>query len=294
MKEYVEAFAAGVKERIINPLSLAFLLSWPIWNYKFILVFFSEMKPYVKFQYISDQVYPDTWTAFLHTLLGPVLTSTVYVCIYPFIIYGVMLITNWHGKRLELLRQRSFDETPLSEERARAIRRETYEQLKNADSEVENKREQIRNLKLENTKLEERLSTLESEKGTLEDSFKTLQFRFDRLAEEKSTLEGEVETARIFSRAVDSDNSDLQSKVAALQIHNQELLTTIEKNKEQIQHLNDSYKESIANARTHAFAKGVSQKLEEHQANIKNKDDRIMDLISENKRLKEENSSLGG
>lgn len=230
VKEYVEAFAAGVKERIINPLSLAFLLSWPVWNYKFILVFFSEMKPYVKFQYISGQVYPDAWTAFLHTLLGPVLTSAVYVCIYPFIIYGVMLITNWHGKRLELLRQRSFDETPLSEERARAVRREAYEQLKNAESEMEVKREQVKSLKLENTRLEGRLSSLENEKESLENDFKILQFKFDSLVKENSTLNGQVDAGRRYGEAVYNDYSELQKRVSDLQLHNEELLNTIKQN----------------------------------------------------------------
>lgn len=165
MKAYIESFTSHVRDRVFSPLSFAFIVSWLVWNYKFILVFFSDMKPYVKFSYISGQVYPDVLSAFLIGFAVPLATSLVYVGLYPFVTYGVMIVTNWHSNRIERLRITNEGEAIMSVESAKAFRREQSDRIKNIENELDESIEHVRRLKGEVKKSDEKIVELMQDKS---------------------------------------------------------------------------------------------------------------------------------
>jgi hypothetical protein len=165
VKDYFDSFSSHLKDRFFSPLSFAFLVSWLVWNYKFVLVFFSDMKPYVKFSYISGQVYPDLFTSLFVGLLGPLITSLFYVIVYPFITHLIMGVTNWHARRIEIRRQESENETPMSEESARAFRKEQYERVNKLERSLDDNIELVRGLKGAAIQAESKIIDLMQEKS---------------------------------------------------------------------------------------------------------------------------------
>lgn len=167
MKEHIELISSHLRERLSNPLMASFLLSWPVWNYKFILVFFSDMKPYVKFSYISGQVYPDVWHGLMFGLFGPVVTACFYVGVYPFVVHAAEFVSSWHRMRLENQRIKHNNETPLSEERAKELWQEFRKSVKSYEKEIDDSAARIKNLKADLAAYEQRLAEASSAEHNL-------------------------------------------------------------------------------------------------------------------------------
>lgn len=223
MKEYIDEFSAHLKGRISSPLGKAFLLSWPVWNYKFVLVFFSDMKPYVKFSYISGQVYPDAFHALLLALGGPITTSILYVCLYPFAVQAAMVVTNWHGNRIEKLRQQGANEKPMSEESAKRFRQEQAQMLESLQEKLDDKKEQLRKSQEQESKLESRIIDAELDLASSVKDLSVVKGQYDAevLAKEKLVnqfegLEALHEITNEGLKNLQQNNAELEHQISSL------------------------------------------------------------------------------
>jgi hypothetical protein len=91
LKDIWASIVVGSKERTTNPLTVAFLLSWATWNYKFFVVLTgdgttSERLAAIKTMYPSG----DPYTYAGGALLYPLGTALLYVFVYPFFSQGVI------------------------------------------------------------------------------------------------------------------------------------------------------------------------------------------------------------
>lgn len=77
-----------------------------------------------------------------------------------------MAITNWHAQRIEKLRQKNEGETPMSEESARAFRKEQNERIKTVEHDLDESVERVRVLKGEALLSENKIIELIQEKNT--------------------------------------------------------------------------------------------------------------------------------
>ncbi|MDZ4190746.1 hypothetical protein OF113_14060 [Ectopseudomonas chengduensis] len=209
MKDILDAAVDQFRERLSSPLMASFLISWPIWNYKFVLVFFSDMKPYVKFSYISNQVYPDLLHGLFYGLAGPLLTACFYVGIYPFIVYCSEFVSNWHRLRLERQRIKNNDETPLSEERARELWQDFRASTKALEKEIEEGSVRIRNYKAEVAAFDQKLADASNAEHELR-----VQLAKLKLADEDSL--------RKYKSAAE-DNQKLRDMLSREELHRSEL-----------------------------------------------------------------------
>lgn len=90
---------ASLVDRVRNPLLTGFVLSWCVFNYKLLVVLFTEEHYTKKFDFIEHVLYSDADANLWLLLLGPSLFSVVYVFVLP----GVALLSTWASSTYERL-----------------------------------------------------------------------------------------------------------------------------------------------------------------------------------------------
>lgn len=147
--EIAKTVRSQLYERVISPLSGAFLLSWCIWNYQFLLVLLSDMSATDKIQYIHNSLYPYLWPSLAKGLIFPALTTLGLIFLYPIPAQHVYEYARKQQRRLKEIRQRVDDETPLTREEAREIRRSSLDQSVEYEKEIARQAADIARLKQE-------------------------------------------------------------------------------------------------------------------------------------------------
>ncbi|KAF1072683.1 MAG: hypothetical protein GAK45_00118 [Pseudomonas citronellolis] len=135
MGDFFESLKNSISERLSSPLMGAYFISWCAFNYKFIVVLFSDMKPYVKFGFIGDHIYTGP-LAYLYSFGAPVLATLVYLFILPF---GNELVVRFNYYRANAMRQfraSKSGEALLSAEEVKQITDKYTDELKSRDAEV--------------------------------------------------------------------------------------------------------------------------------------------------------------
>lgn len=131
--DIINTVKATLYERISNPLISTFIVSWLIWNYKFILVFFSSsLNTIQKIDYIKSDIFHFTLSPFftlsnastiLVALVAPILTSLFYLyVIYPRWGKRVYETHKEHIKEYIDIKVKIDGETSMSEEDVRALK----------------------------------------------------------------------------------------------------------------------------------------------------------------------------
>lgn len=91
-------------------------MSWCLWNWKFLVVLFSDASISQTFNMIESISFPDVKSIFIFGVACPLITSLIYIFLYPFparFVYGYTL--NQNRKNNEL-RQSISKETLLTQE----------------------------------------------------------------------------------------------------------------------------------------------------------------------------------
>lgn len=83
LKDIWATLVAGVRDRTTNPLTLSFLVSWSLWNYKFFVILFEDTDSGARLRAIAT-MYPHESATYLgEALLYPLISALAYVFIYP-------------------------------------------------------------------------------------------------------------------------------------------------------------------------------------------------------------------
>ncbi|MES9946761.1 MAG: hypothetical protein ABW080_17545 [Candidatus Thiodiazotropha sp.] len=147
LDELTKSIKANLYERAVSPLFGTFVVSWVIWNYKFLFVLGSSMEVQEKFEYIEYFIYTDALACLLYFLIYPLITTTAFIFLYPY--PSKYVYEYWHRRQKELkeIKQKIDDETPLTVEESRAIRRELLKLESEYDEEITRKESEINKLK---------------------------------------------------------------------------------------------------------------------------------------------------
>ncbi len=159
-----KSIKAQLYERVSSPLLASFCLSWVAWNYRFVMVIVSSVPFVEKISYIDTHIFPTNQQVLLQGSLYPLLTALFLIFAYP--IPAKYVYEYWRKRQRELkeIQQRIDDETPLSREEAREIRREALKTSLDYDKEVQSKSAEIARLK----ELIEELQQVAQSKPTLQ------------------------------------------------------------------------------------------------------------------------------
>lgn len=123
MNDIIKTIKAQLYDRVFNPLSSTLTISWCLWNWKFILVVFSNMQVNEKFDYINSVIYPNFETILKFNIGYPLLTTLFVIFIYP---YPARFVYEYWRRQQQIIkgiRQRIEDEEPLTKEEARELRK---------------------------------------------------------------------------------------------------------------------------------------------------------------------------
>ncbi len=190
-------------DRITSPLFGSFAISWSVWNYKLIVVLLSSMKAPEKLTYIEKYIYTDPATIWYQGMSYPLMTSVAFIIFYPFPAKIIYEYWQLQQKSLKTIKQKIEDETPLTQEESRKLRRDIINIVIEHDKEISKRNHEIEKL---NTELEEiKINNAESTK-TIEMSEKeieALKVKLSDLGEPKSLDEFYSEEG---VKPVDSDD----------------------------------------------------------------------------------------
>lgn len=187
-----DSIKAKLYDFAYTPFMSSFIISWIILNHKYLLIYFGDEKLADKIKLLDEHIFKtmplvgyDWWT---YQFWYPLAIALFYVFIYP----GFALIfyntTLWYNKKSMAIKQRIEDETPITQERARELKREHYkladerdqalDRLKEREKEyaeiLQPLRSEIAVLKAENESLKKSLETLPAitaERDELKDQF---------------------------------------------------------------------------------------------------------------------------
>jgi predicted DNA-binding transcriptional regulator len=137
-------------ERATSPLMGSFLISWAVWNYKFIVILFSSATVLRTFELIHLVAFPDVASILTRGLLFPAFTAAAYIFVYPYPAKFVFEFSRRRQKEISDIKRKIEDETPLTIEESRRLRlsvlrleEEFSQQLARKDAELESLRERI-------------------------------------------------------------------------------------------------------------------------------------------------------
>ncbi|MFQ3230867.1 hypothetical protein [Reinekea sp.] len=148
-KEILTSVRAQLYERAVSPLMGSFVISWLLWNYKIILVLFSDLDLHETIKYIEITLYP-TWNDFLPTgVLFPLISALAYIFIYPYPARWVFRFTQTQQTINSNLKKEIEGKTLLTEDEARKLRLKINELEREFESIIEEKNQEISDLKTE-------------------------------------------------------------------------------------------------------------------------------------------------
>ena len=158
--EIVKSAKAQLSERIASPLIGSFVISWCLWNYKFLVILFSAASVSQTFTLVDTLVFPTTWSLILNGVLLPAATTFAYIFAYPYPAKYVYEFNRRRQKEINEVRQRVEDETLLTIEESRKMRAEALQTEKAHQEIVDRLNDEISRLKLEMTNEQPETSTL--------------------------------------------------------------------------------------------------------------------------------------
>lgn len=128
------ALSDAIKERIINPLTGAFAISWPIVNYKMVLIILSGRSVEEKIYYIDSILYPDLNEKLFYMIVIPFFSAIFYTTLYQIPVLGINLFIALTKKYYKILSVKIEEGTPITiKEKNELQEKLRYYQLKNEE-----------------------------------------------------------------------------------------------------------------------------------------------------------------
>jgi hypothetical protein len=173
VEELIKSIKAYLYERSTSPLLGSFVLAWFVWNYRFMLIVFSDSMVDVKFGAI-DRLFevPDALMfgyripipgEIVHGLVAPAVLSAFYLYGYPLLAKPVYAYSLARQKELREAKQAVENERLLSVKDSRALYQKVAQLELALDQESETYRKEVANLSSVIAELEAKLAASKHE-----------------------------------------------------------------------------------------------------------------------------------
>ncbi|BBS11604.1 hypothetical protein WP5W18C01_16980 [Klebsiella aerogenes] len=209
----VDPLKDEVKYRARNNFFGSFIVSWFFWNWDRVAYFIFSADPILIRILTAKNLFPleqgQHWYIFWHShsLVWPLLTASVFVLLYPVLMFVIAWIHEGVVKQIAILNERkesdrlkrNSDLVKLAEsnEGARAEVKASYERKIAEDTEAAVKaRLNISEMSKFHSRIETEIKTLGLERDGILASIKSLQERKDSLAEELIVINSEYEPVK--------------------------------------------------------------------------------------------------
>lgn len=145
LDDLTKEIKAQLYERVKSPLFGAFAFSWVGWNYRGLLATVSDM-PFKDRMDFLDSLYPTAMEWLWHCLGGPLLTAVGLLVIYPWPARWIYSYWAKQQKKLKQVQQSIEDETPLTQEEARALRKTSLAQAAELEADIAKQSQLVKEL----------------------------------------------------------------------------------------------------------------------------------------------------
>ena len=168
---------AQLYDRARSPLTGSFAISWVAWNFKPLVVLFSDETLSSKFN-IWGTYYSSSTDSILFGFAYPLLSASLYILLYPY--PARWAYRYWHTQHKELKKAQQLieDETPLTQEEARALRVTSIQEMTKMQEELGASATTNRELTNRNKELLEQLAELQK-------SHSQMKFELDQISLDK-------------------------------------------------------------------------------------------------------------
>lgn len=126
LQDLLDAARNQAAERLASPILGSFAVSWCIWNYKFLVILFSDATVTQTFALIKSESFPDISSVLLYGVFFPLLTAAAYIFAYPYPARFVYGFTRRRQKEVLELKRAIEEETPLTIEESRLLRSDAH------------------------------------------------------------------------------------------------------------------------------------------------------------------------
>jgi hypothetical protein len=137
----LDSVKSAVTDRAISPLFGSFALSWGLWNYRFLLALFSELELNEKLKFIDSVLFKNPEDCLLRGILYPLLTTGFVIFVYPYPAKWTFQFWRARQRELRMIRQKIDEETPLTIEESRELRKQMAEQRLDHEKQLRQKDE---------------------------------------------------------------------------------------------------------------------------------------------------------
>ncbi|HAS8339474.1 TPA: hypothetical protein I7738_12970 [Vibrio vulnificus] len=146
-------------DRAVSPLLGSLLLSWSAWNYKFIMLLFSDLSYPDKLKMI-ETLYRSNFDLYVTAILAPILTSAIYIFIFPYPSRFVFKFSLKRQDELNKVKQEITNNQLITLEKSQEIRKKINEiNLEHAQI-VESLENKLVFITQKNSELEEHITYL--------------------------------------------------------------------------------------------------------------------------------------
>ena len=150
-------------DRLTSPLIGSFVLAWPLWNYKFVVILLSSNSVTVTFQLIETIAFRSGWEVAWRGVLAPLASALAYVFLYPYPATWVFRFVRRHQANLNRIKLEIEGAELMSLNESRLLRasiRTRIDSLEARNESLENEKQHLARI---NTQLEEELRVLRAE-----------------------------------------------------------------------------------------------------------------------------------
>lgn len=200
-----DSIKAKLYDFAYTPFMSSYIISWILFNHKYLLVYFGESPLDDKLLYLGE--------CHLEFLL-PLYVALVYVFVYPLFALGFYAATLWYKKWSKDVKIYIEKLTKIPEEEAKKIR-EISSRFEDEKDELLKKLEKKEDEYKE--KLESELQPLQEQIESLDSTLKTAEELIKKLESQNEKLQNELNQANEFLLAKNDAYAELEEKIADLQ-----------------------------------------------------------------------------
>ncbi|MND87508.1 hypothetical protein D3C76_528290 [compost metagenome] len=195
LNDIATSIKAQLYDRVSSPLLGSFIISWCLWNWKFLLILTSGLSATEKILYIDLNIFNSIPKYILNGLAAPSAITLLIIYVYPIPARIIYRITRGHQRDLKEIQQTIDDETPMPLAEARELR-----QL----------------LRSVQTQHEEELARKISENSSLKNNMLTLSSDIQSLQQQLSNAQQQAEKCQITEQVARRDKTTLEQDAVRL------------------------------------------------------------------------------
>lgn len=178
LSDILESTKQSLLERLSNPLVSSFAISWCLWNWKFLVIIFSDTTVTQTFHLASTVAFPNFWTCLIQGFLLPLISSAIYIFALPYPSQFVYAFTLKRQQEANKVKQKIQDETLLSVEDSILLKEEFRDYERQSKEKINALNDEIAKLSAER----ERTKPTRKASATLKvDSFKPKEVQVEIL-----------------------------------------------------------------------------------------------------------------